>query len=152
MLPTIFNVVVDAVVQHWESLMSEGSIRDDIRGEKEAQPQRRTLRARDEGRRLTEEGLKVQEAILYAEDGMVAYTNPGWLQTAFDTLIGIFDRAGMNMNVRKTVGMVCHPCREAGVRSDEAYTQRMMGAGRRYTERHWERVSCHECRKELTRG
>ena len=42
---------------------------------------------------------------------MVASTNPGWLQTAFDTLTGIFDRVGLNKNVQKTVGMVCHPAR-----------------------------------------
>ena len=45
-----------------------------------------------------------------------------------------------------------HPCWAAGVRADEAYNRRMMRAGRRYKERQQDRVSCPECRKDLTRG
>ena len=47
---------------------------------------------------------------------MVAYIDLGWLQSALDMLTGIFDWVGILMNVRKTVGMVCRPCRAAGVR------------------------------------
>ena len=67
-------------------------------------------------------------------------------------LMGIFDRVGMKTNVRKTVGMVCHPCRAVGVQADEAYTRRITGAGRSYKERQRERVSCPECREDLARG
>ena len=45
---TIFNVVVDAVVRHWESLMVEGGggdDRDSSRDEEATQPARRTTRA-----------------------------------------------------------------------------------------------------------
>ena len=79
--------------------------------------------------------MKVQENIFYAYDGMVASTDPGWIQTAFDTLTGIFDWVGLKKNVRKTIGMFCHPCRADRVRADEAYTRRMTGAGRIYKER-----------------
>ena len=75
--PTIFNVVVDTVVRHWESLMTEGAGRDDNSGDKVAKPEQRTLRAGGDGRRRTEEGLKVREAIFYADGGMVASTDPG---------------------------------------------------------------------------
>ena len=48
----------------------------------------------------------VWEAIFYADNRMVVSTDPGWPQTAFDTLTGIFDRVGMKTNLLKTVGMV----------------------------------------------
>ena len=45
---------------------------------------------------------------------MVESTNLGWIQTAFDMLAGLFDRGGLKTNANKTIGMVCHPFREAG--------------------------------------
>ena len=56
------------------------------------------------------------------------------------------------MNVLKTVGMVCRPCRAVGVRSDEGYTRRMTGVEQNYKERNRERFSCPECGKYLARG
>ena len=50
-------------------------------------------------------------SVFNVENGMVASTNPVWLQTAFDTLMGLFDRVGLRTNIRKTVGMVCQPRR-----------------------------------------
>ena len=153
--PTILNVLVDTVVRHWESLMAEESVGDDrgnSSGSEVAQLARQTTRAHDDGRRRAEEGTKVREVILHAYNGMVASTNLGCLQTEFCTLTGIFDRAGLKKNFRKTVGMVCHPCWEAGIWSDKAYTWRMSGAGRSYKERQRERVICIERRKELARG
>ena len=46
---------------------------------------------------------------------MLASTDPRWLQLTFDTLTGIFNRVGLQINVRKTVGMVCRLFRAAGV-------------------------------------
>ena len=37
---------------------------------------------------------------------MVASINPGWIQTAFDMLVVLFDQVGLNTNVQKTVGLV----------------------------------------------
>ena len=48
----------------------------------------------------------------YDEDGVVASTDPGWLQSAFDFLTGLFDRVGLRTNIRKTVvfqTFVCSP-------------------------------------------
>ena len=44
-----------------------------------------------------------------ADDGVVASTEPGYIQSAFDLLTGMFDRVGLRKNVRKTVRMVCQP-------------------------------------------
>ena len=73
--------------------------------------------------------MKVKATFFYANDVMVASNKPGWIQTVFDTLTGLFDWVGLRTNVRKTVGMVCRPCRVAGVRSDKAYTWWMAGLG-----------------------
>ena len=85
--PTILNVVVDAVVRHWVT----GVIAD-----------------AEERDKLGKEG-RHQVEIFYADNGMVASSDPHWLQGAFNTLVGIFDRVGLQNVFGKTVGMVCHP-------------------------------------------
>ena len=90
--PTIFNVVVDAVVRHWVTLVVEDAETLGERGR--------------EGRH--------QAALFYADDGMVASSNPRWLQWDFATLVELFDRVGLKTNVGKTVSMTCRPCPAAG--------------------------------------
>ena len=96
--PTIFNLVVDAVVCHWVT----GFIADT-----DAQVE------------LGQEG-RHQVALFYADDGMVASSDPRWLQGAFNTLVVLFGRVGLRTNVGKTVGMVCHPCQAEESLSMEA--------------------------------
>ena len=85
--PTIFNVVVGAVVRHWVKLSVEEAEKRGERGK--------------EGRH--------QAALFYADDSMVASSNPRWLQWAFNTLVRLFDRVGLQTNVGKTVRMTCRP-------------------------------------------
>ena len=59
--------------------------------------------------------LKVKELFFYVDNRMVASTNPGWIQIAFDTLNGIFNRVGLQKNAQKTVWMVCQPCQASWV-------------------------------------
>ena len=69
-----------------------------------------TIRDRDDGRQRAEEGhqqLTVMAALLYTNDGIVASIDLGWIQSAFDTLKGIFDRVVLHTNIHKTVGMMC---------------------------------------------
>ena len=73
--------------------------------------------------------MMAKAALFYADNGMVLSTYPGWLQLAFDTLKGVFDRVGLQTNVHKTVGVVCRPCRAARVQADKSYTRRMTGGG-----------------------
>ena len=94
----------------------------------------------------------MKAAFLYADDGLVAPTDLGWLQSAFDTLTGLFDRVGLRKNVRKTVGIVCQPFRTDRVQEEEAYTQRTAGEGQSYKERQLERVLSLECGRDLERG
>ena len=128
--PTIFNVVVDAVVCHWAT----GVVADaEARGE------------------LGQEGQH-QAALFYADNGMVASSDPRWLQGEFNTLVGPFDRVGLRKNVGKKVGMVCHPCQAAGNLSTEAYGRRVTGVGPTYRERLKGQVACGECRELLVAG
>ena len=75
--PTISNVVVDAVFRHWVKVMVEGV---DGQGGR-----------RQEGRH--------QNFLFYADDGMIASSDPVWIQGMFSTLVGIFDRVGLKTNV-----------------------------------------------------
>ena len=62
--PTIFNVVVDAVVCHWISLVEGGTGGQDGWGR----------------------AVLHRAAFLYMDDGLVALIDPVWLQGLFDTL------------------------------------------------------------------
>ena len=66
-------------------------------------------------------------ALFYSDDGMVASSDPVWLQGAFNALVGLFYRVGLQTNVGKTVGMVSHPCQSAGNLTTETYGRRIMG-------------------------
>ena len=70
--PTIFNVVVDAVVHHWLLLATQEAER---RGERGRERQH-------------------QAALFYADDGMIALSDPRWLQWAFTILVGYLIESG----------------------------------------------------------
>ena len=110
--PTIFNVVVDAVVRHWLILAVEEA---ETRGG------------------CGREGMH-QTYLFYTDDGMVALSDPRWLQWAFATLVGLFDPVGLKTNVGKTVSMTCRPCPAAENQSEEAYGHKMTGEGLTYLE------------------
>ena len=58
---------------------------------------------------------------------MVALSDPAWLQGTFNALVGLFDRLGLQKNVGKKVGMVCHPCQAVGNITQAAYGRRLTG-------------------------
>ena len=69
----------------------------------------------------------VKAEFFYANYGMVSSTDPVWLQSEFDTLMGLFYRVVLRTNIRKTVGVVFRPCQTAGLQADKSYTQRITG-------------------------
>ena len=121
--PTIFNLVVDEVVRHWVTVMVEGADKWSGSGQ--------------EGR--------YQNALFYVDDGMVALSDPRFLQGDFSTLLGMLDRVVLKTNVGKKAVMVFRPCQAAGKRSKAAYRRRITGAGPSYWERQWVWVQCTEC-------
>ena len=50
-------------------------------------------------------GHRMHNALFYADDGMVASSDPRWIQGAFSTLFGLFGRVDLKTNAGKTVSM-----------------------------------------------
>ena len=63
---------------------------------------------------------------------MVTPLDPQCIQGYFSTLVGLFDRVGLSINFRKTVGMVCCPCQAVGTQLEAAYERRMTVEGPLY--------------------
>ena len=103
-------MVVDVGLQDWFKVMAKSA--DDHRGHVQ------------EGRH--------QNSLFYADDSMVALSDPRWIKGAFSTLVELFDRVSLKTNVWKTVGMVCRPCQDAGTQSEAAYGKQMKGSGPSY--------------------
>ena len=83
--PTIFNVVVDAVIRHWVTVA--------------------TTTEADTG--VIDLTIIELAAYYYTDNGLMASTQPKILQREFDVLTGLFDGVGLQTNTAKTVGMVC---------------------------------------------
>ena len=58
-----------------------------------------------------------KNSLFYADDCMVALSDPQWLEIDFSTLLGLFNRVGLKKNFGKTVGMVCLLCQAEGTQS-----------------------------------
>ena len=129
--PTGFNVLVDAIVRYWLF---------------------RTLA--DGSERTTGFGVSVKERLcaFYADDGLLAARDATWLQSAFDVLVGLFERVGLQTNTLKTKTMTCLPGYISGSLSDAAYKRRMTGEGDSYRARKRARINCPQCGKEMAHG
>ena len=123
-------MVVDAVVHHWVTMALDEAEKRGERGE--------------EGRH--------QADLFYANDAMVASSDPRWLQWAFNALVSLFEHVGLQKNVGKTVSMVCRLCQAEGTQSEAAYGRKKTGEGPTYRERQKEQVECRECGKEMAAG
>ena len=75
-----------------------------------------------------------------------------WLQGAFDTLTGLFNKVGIRTNNRKTVGMLCCPCRMVETQSEAAYDWRMTKEVITYRDRQRLLVKFPDCGMDLTAG
>ena len=113
-------MVVNAVVQHWVEDMVEIEGRQGRRGR--------------EGRN--------QNALFYADDGLITFSDLGFMQGVFNTLVGLFAWLGLRTNISNMVGMVCRPCQAAGTQSEALYKRRMTGAVLSYQERQQVIVQC----------
>ena len=66
-------------------------------------------------------------AFLYADDCLIAFTDPVWLQGAFDTMTGLLERYGFWTNIVKKFSMLCYPCCAVGTQEEACYERRMNG-------------------------
>ena len=90
--PTIFNMVVEAVIHHWDMRLA---------GE-DAEP---------EGFRMAVQNLST---FFYADDG---FPDSPWLarlQEYLDIPIDLFDRVGLQTNIEKAVGIIFQICWSLG--------------------------------------
>ena len=128
--PTIFNLMVDAVVREWLSrALSPEEAREAI--------------------------LQVRQlmAAFYADDAVVASRDPVKLQDSFNELTALFDRVGLKTNAKKTEVMVMTPGWIRAKLSPEDYEapMRLDGENVRFGGRApvGRRVQCPKCHKTL---
>ena len=86
-----------------------------------------------------------QADLFYADNCMVASSDPCCLQGAFNTLVGLFDRVGLRTNFGETVGMVCGSCQAVVNQLEAAYGRHITGEGPTYRKLQKGRVHFREC-------
>ena len=124
LFPTIFNLMVDAIVREWERQLVAGGL------------------GLDDVRQLF--------ACFCADDGLLAARDPEHLQLALDHLTGFFDRVGLKTDTAKTKAMTFLPGRIRQGLSDEAYLARMDLEAREAVAAR--KVRCKLCQTELAAG
>ena len=129
--PTIFNVVVDAIIRHWVTVVG---------GPQEG------------NKKGLGKSIHTLAALFHASDGLVTYPESTHIQGAFNVLTGLFDQVGLQTNGGKMVSMACRPCHTYHTWSTEDYTRKVTGRGLSYKERINQRVHCPECRFNLAAG
>jgi hypothetical protein len=122
--PTIFNIVVDAIVRAWYHSNAMNN----------PHPRQRETVWTD------------LASIFYADDGNIYCLCARTLQAATDCIVDLFARMGLLTNAEKTKAMVCMPGKAITRISSPAYRQRMgnqMMATYSTRKRHW--VTCDIC-------
>ena len=122
--PTIFNLMVDAIIREWEQLLII--------------------------RRIPLGQIRTLIAVFHTDNRLIASRNPKTLQTAVDLLIGLFDRVGLQTNNTKTEVMVFVPGKIRTLLSEMAYCARMNKHFRNKGKSR--KVEYGECGKELAVG
>ena len=129
--PTIFNIMVDAVVREWLQ---------------------NTLTPEDA--KLAIQDVRKLMAAFYADDGLVASRDPVRLQQAFNELTALFERVGLKTNAKKTEVVVFLPGKIRNRLSPEGYAARM--DAEIWSELRGEpvgrRVQCPKCDATLRAG
>ena len=122
--PTIFNLMVDAIVREWVFQMEAAD--------------------------FDTTDIRVIAAVFYADDGLIAARDAKRLQQAFDMLIDLFDRVGLATNETKTKVMVFLPGRIRTCLSEDTYLSRLDALHR--ADRKGGKVECHVCSVQFRKG
>ena len=128
--PTIFNMVVYAVIRHWVKVVTP-------------------TEAGTGGL-----GLTIIDLVAYFYDNnvLVALTQPERLQRDFDVLTNLFDQFGLQKNTGKMVGTVCQTYHELGRMSEDAYKRLTTRIGPTFWEHQRRRVEFPDCGSEAAAG
>ena len=129
---TIFKLVVDAVIQHWVTVVG---------GPQEVNKQ--------EGL-----GTSIQDILVlfYANERVIESPESACLQGGFEPLNGLFNHAGLHTNEGKIVSMECQTCKTPHTWLMEDYTWRLKGRGFPNREQLRQRLNFLERRVDLAAG
>ena len=99
----IFNVVMDAFLQHWFYVVAETEL--------------------EEGLEVFGRGIQQMAANFYANYGILASTRAARIQQELRVLKEFFKWVVLQTKVGKTVNMACQPCHTIWSHSMEAYVK-----------------------------
>jgi hypothetical protein len=122
--PKLFNILVDAVVREWIHQLRDGGIVD---------PEELDLL------------MVAFFAIFYVDDAYLAARDADFLQVALNSLVSLFERVGLETNVKKMQAMICTPSRISPQLSTNSYHHRH-GYGTQMRAQ-WDvrKVKCRQC-------
>ncbi len=85
-------------------------------------------------------------AIFYVDDVYLATRDPNFLQVALNSLVSLFERVGLETNVKKMKTMICPPDQIPTQLSTDSYYCRRHGYGT-HTREQWgtRMVECRQC-------
>ena len=90
--------------------------------------------------------------IFYADDGLIGFRDPEWIQGDLNVLIGLLHRVGLMSNVTKSNTMTYQPGKMHKGMLEEDFNQRITGIGAIYLYPPWRRIPCTDCGVDLTAG
>ena len=94
--PIIFDLVVDAVLRHWVSVVAVTQGEADPGAEGFGQDIQRLVK------------------YFYANNGILATKQAKMMKRALNVLAELFDQVGLHTNMGNMIRMVCQPCRAIG--------------------------------------
>ena len=121
--PIIFNIVVDAVVRETLEVVC----------------------APQEARNGMGWAAGERNLIFYADGERISGRDHIWVQDALAVPVVMFQRVGLETNLKNTKALVYTPGYIWGKWSEESYKRRSTGEGETFRERNQERVSCTLC-------
>ncbi len=88
-------------------------------------------------------------AIFYVDDAYLTTRDPNFLQVASNSLVSLFERVGLETNVKKTQAMICTPSQISNQLSTNSYRHRH-GYGTP-TREQWDArtVECRQCQATM---
>ena len=120
MSPTVFNMVVEAVIRHWDTVVEINVSGLEGFGRK----------------------FHTLSSLFYEDYRILASPRPARLQGSLDVMAGMFDYVRLQINFDKMMGMICQPCRTYGILSEVSYMRRLTRVGTYFWGWQWERTQC----------
>ncbi len=124
----LFNILVDAVVREWLCQIYDGGIVD---------PEELDLL------------MAAFFAIFYVDDAYHAARDPNFLKVALDSLVCLFERVGLETNIKKMQAMICTPGRISTQLSTDSYRCRQDYGTHMREQWDTRKVECRQCQATM---